>query len=127
MEKLFVFLGYVWRVVFNLIQLLVVLYILDKVKGDFQVIVVAVLGIIYATIRTIGFGLALSFINTGQALEREFKRLRHLLNDQLIEEDEVELVEQKTQAKRLIAKSYIDMVSVSIIWLFCVVSLLRIQ
>jgi hypothetical protein len=105
MEAFLVALGYLWRVVSNLIQLLVVLYIFSKLKTPFEVIVVAVLGLIYTTVRTMGFGNFIAFTNLGKGLDQEFIRLRRLLGDQTVQEHEAEVSEQNKRLKRLAAKA----------------------
>jgi hypothetical protein len=125
MGKFFVFLGYVWRIVSNVIQLLVVLYVFSKLKGGFDVIVIAVLGLIYTTLRTMGWALGMTFAKLGQGLSDEFIRLRRLLGDQT-EEAEVELSEHVKLLRRQLAKSYIDLVFVAIISLYCIYQLLNI-
>jgi hypothetical protein len=134
MKIFLVVLGYVWRVASNLIQLLVVLFIFSKLNVRFEVIVIAVLGLIYTALRTMGFGLFLAFTNLERLLDREFLQLRSLLSDQTLQDDdERDLVltedwkavsaEKAKLMDRAIYKSYIDALFVMVIWIICLYQL----
>ena len=45
-------LGYIWKVVVNIVILFIVAWALDKLSGRAETLIVAVLGMIYVTIRT---------------------------------------------------------------------------
>jgi hypothetical protein len=134
MEIFLVVLGYVWRVVSNLIQLLVVLYIFSKLNERFEVIVIAVLGLIYTALRSMGWGLFMAFTGMERLLDREFLLLRRLLNDQTLQDDDERdliLTEDwkavaalKTKLmERAMFKSYIDALFVGVIWIICLYQL----
>ena len=47
--------GYIWRVLTNLLYLAVVLYALDQLHGRTETLTISTLGLIYVTIRTIAW------------------------------------------------------------------------
>jgi len=65
--------GYVWRVAVNIVELLVVLYIFYHLNARFEIIVIAVLGLIYTTIRTVAWALFHGLNNLGRNLGRELE------------------------------------------------------
>jgi hypothetical protein len=52
-------LSFAWHVISNVLQILIVLYVFSRLQVRFEVIVVAILGLIYVTIQGIGFGIRL--------------------------------------------------------------------
>ena len=71
--KFLIFLGWTWRVIANLISLLVVFYIFSKLELEtrFEFVVVSILGFIYLTIRAIAFSQARSLVQMGRGLSMQ--------------------------------------------------------
>jgi hypothetical protein len=122
--QFYVVLGYVWRVAVNVVELFVVLYIFYHLNARFEIIVIAVLGLIYTTIRTVAWALFHGLNNLGRNLGREFLYLQSLLGDQTVEERAREASEQAKRADRVIMKTYIDGFFISAIWIVCFYQLL---
>jgi hypothetical protein len=123
-ETFYVVLGYVWRIATNVIQLLIVLYVFYYLNERFEIIVIAVLGLIYTVIRSIAWGLLITFNNLAQQLEREFLNLQRLLGDHSAEERATEAREQAKLVDRAIMKTYIDGFFISVTWIVCLYELL---
>jgi hypothetical protein len=78
-----VVLGYTWRVLVNVFYIAVVLYVFDKLQGRSEAIVtVAVLGLIYVTIRSIAIWQGMGLANALKVIESDLIRLRELFRDE---------------------------------------------
>jgi hypothetical protein len=126
MTILYVVVGYVWHVIQSVIQLLVVLYIFHKLNDRFEIVVVAILGLIYVFMRIIGSGLFIGFVSLDAKLDGEFRRLRRLAGDEGIQEDEEDeaLIEKTKLTARLAHKNHISAFFVGVIWVICLYQLL---
>jgi hypothetical protein len=72
------FLKAVWRVTWGLVELAVILYVLNAIKGRETSLIVSVLGLIYATIRVLALNLAHAFMLLARGLEQRLYELeRH--------------------------------------------------
>src|SRR5262249_19218090 len=101
-------LGYVWRVLVNLFYVAIVLYVFDRLQGRHDTsIVVAILGLIYVTIRSIAIGQALGLIGVAKGLHVHLMRIRELLHDEHVEEYKLDFNEQVKRADSSIIKQYI--------------------
>ena len=70
---------YIWRVLSNLILIVIVWGILLSLHSRLEILLVSILGLIYATVRGIGLGLAYALILLASGIDAEFRRLRTLL------------------------------------------------
>jgi hypothetical protein len=78
-----VVLGYTWRVLINIFYIAVVLYVFDKLQGRSEAIItVAVLGLIYVTIRSIAIWQGMGLANALKVIESDLIRLRELGRDE---------------------------------------------
>jgi hypothetical protein len=76
-------LGYAWRVLINMFYVVVVLYVFDKLHGRPEAIItVAVLGLIYVTIRSIAIWQGIGLTSGLKAIESDLIRLRELAHDE---------------------------------------------
>jgi hypothetical protein len=75
-------LGYVWRVLINVFYVAVVLYVFDKLQGRSEAIIMAVLGLIYVTIRSIAISQGMGLANALKVIEADIIRLRELVRDE---------------------------------------------
>jgi len=122
MERFFIALGWVWRGLVNVFQVLVVLYVFSRLQGRFEVIVISVLGLIYLTVRTIAFSQGMAFAHFGVALQKEFNDLIYLLGHDT-KEREMNFAEMQKIISRNIAKGYLDEVFLALIFLICLFNL----
>jgi len=81
-------LGYLWTVAVNCFYLFVVLYVFGKLGKRPEVVTVAILGLIYITIRSIAIWQALDSIGLFTQVNKQLLYVRKLLNDPTYEENE---------------------------------------
>jgi hypothetical protein len=124
-SKAMVALGYTWRVLVNVFFVAVVLYVFDKLHGRTETITVAVLGLVYVTIRSIAIGQGLGLSNTFKIMDADFARIRELLGDEQHAHDRKEAA--KTGSKSLDRERskliFIDGIFLSIISIICLLVL----
>jgi hypothetical protein len=76
-------LGYAWRILINILYIAVVLYVFDKLQGHSEAIItVAVLGLIYVTIRSMAIGQGIGLTSGLKVIESDLIRLRELACDE---------------------------------------------
>jgi hypothetical protein len=117
-------LGYGWRVLINIFYVAVVLYVFDKLQGRSEaIIMVAVLGLIYVTIRSIAIGQGVGLSNALKILESDLIRLRELARD---EQARHRLQSSKGDSeilRRARNKLFIDGFFLSIVSIICLLAL----
>ena len=74
-------LGYLWTVAVNCFYLLIIVAVFDKLYQRPEAVVVAILGLIYVTIRMIGIGLSMGMARSLLHLNKQLLCIRSLLND----------------------------------------------
>jgi hypothetical protein len=117
-------LGYAWRVLVNLFYVAIVLYVFEKLHGRHETtILVAVLGLIYVTIRSIAIGQAHGAAVLAKGLTVELMRIRELLRDETIEGRRLAFKDDVEVADRMINKAYIDGFFLAIVSLICLLML----
>lgn len=114
-----VVLGYVWRVLTNIFYVAVVLYVFDALHGRPEAITVAVLGLIYVTIRSIAIGQASGFAGALKIIEADLIRIRELLHDEHAQTRWGSAQEDTETLERTRIKLYIDGFFLSIVSLIC--------
>ncbi|HYY13933.1 MAG TPA: hypothetical protein VE758_05820 [Chthoniobacterales bacterium] len=113
-------LGYTWRVLVNLFYVAIILYVFDKLHGRHEItVLVAVLGLIYVTIRSIAIAQGNGFIEVTKGLRGELLRIRELLHDEFAEDHKRELTEAFEVVDRAMIKGYIDGFFLGIVSLIC--------
>jgi|SRR6516225_215770 len=112
------FLKFAWRVISNLLQILIVLYVFSRLSVRFEIIVVAILGLIYATIRSIAFGIWYMLINIVVGANNDFIFIRKHIGDDVTEREEEARIGH-SKATQTFYKNAIDGVTLSIISLIC--------
>jgi hypothetical protein len=76
-------LGYMWRVLVNVFYIAVVLYVFNKLQGRSEAIItVAILGLIYVTIRSIAIWQGIGLTSGLKVIESDLIRLRELAHDE---------------------------------------------
>jgi hypothetical protein len=68
--------AYSWRGLINCFYLFVILYVFDNIQDKNTSIIIAVLALLYTTMRTIAGGQALTVLAMGKALHEEFADLK---------------------------------------------------
>ena len=115
---------YLWCVLANLFYLAVVAWVFNELEGRRDTIaIVAVLGLLYVTIRSIACGQALGLAQAGTAIQAHFVRIRELLGDDRPFPDDLE--KEKKTTKMLRIKIYIDLTFLWLISLLCLYHILR--
>jgi hypothetical protein len=114
-----VVLGYVWRVLTNIFYVAVVLYVFDALHGRPEAITVAVLGLVYATIRSVAIGQAIGLSNALKIIEVDLVRIRELLNDEHAQTRWRSAQEDAKTLEQTRIKLYIDGFFLSIVSLIC--------
>jgi hypothetical protein len=113
-------LGYIWRVLVNLFYVAIILYVFEKLNGRHETtVLVAVLGLIYVTIRSIAIAQGHGLIEITKGLRGELLRVRELLHDESIEDHKRELTEAFEVVDRAMIKGYIDGFFLGIVSLIC--------
>jgi hypothetical protein len=111
--------GYLWTVAVNCFYLFVILYVFDKLDRRPEVIPVAVLGLLYVTIRSIAIGQALSSIELFAQINKQLLYVRKLLNDPHYEENQRSWIEAEQKTSPQIIKVYISSFFLLLISLVC--------
>jgi hypothetical protein len=112
-------LGYLWTVAVNCFYLFVVLYVFDKLEGKPQVVTVAVLGLIYVTMRTIAIGQFLFHLQNYIQINKSILYLRSLVNDPTYDESRHAWGESEAKTPHMTYKLYIDAAFLWVIGIFC--------
>jgi hypothetical protein len=116
--------GYGWRVLVNVFYVAVVLYVFDKLQGRSEAIVtVAVLGLIYVTIRSIAIGQVIALANSLKVIEADLIRVRELVRDEYAR-DRLEASKADSEVfSRERNKLFIDGFFLSIVSIICLFAL----
>jgi hypothetical protein len=101
-------LAYLWRLIVNLVALAVVVGVLSELQGRFEIIVGSVLGILYATTRTIAFSHALVLRQMAVGIDTELSHIRFLLGDPDLQAHKQRIKDLKEIGDRRINRLYID-------------------
>jgi hypothetical protein len=123
MSTFFVIFGYTWRVLRNCIEIAVVLVVFLSLRDRFEFIVISILGLIYACIRTIAFGQVLFWMELAKGMDKRFLRLECPLNDPSFQERSAALIEDRKMIDIKLMKVYIDGIFISITSLICLFNL----
>lgn len=108
-----------WGIFINLIALFVVFVVFSRFHDPFQVTAIAILGMIYVTIRSIAIGRLFQQMEFGRALQIELNDLRHALGY-----DPRDLHEADEVTRPLRTRAWIDIAFLSIIQIFCTFKIL---
>jgi hypothetical protein len=118
-----VVLTYIWWVLINIFYIAIILYVFDKLHGQTEVITVAVLGLIYVTIRSIAIGQAMGLANALKIIEADLIRVRELLGDEYAGGRSEAAKEDSEALSRVRNKVYIDGFFLWIVGLICLLVL----
>ena len=114
---------YVWQIAANALYVVVVIFVLNRLEGRPEQIVVAVLGLLYVSSRAQALSTSRTFVNLAWGISDHFVRIRELLGDETLDEHKMKIQKPKTEAPHVIAKSVIDGVFLSIISLICLITI----
>jgi hypothetical protein len=118
MQNLFSFFAYLWRVFINLIMLVIVLGTLLEARGRFEVTVIAILGLTYVTIRSMGIGHAMAYMQLARGLDAELTRIRELLGeDRKYHREDMDELQKMSKGK--VRRLYIDAVFYAVAFFIC--------
>jgi hypothetical protein len=126
-------LGYTWRVLLNCAYLAIVLLVFNGLQGRRDAcVIVAVLGLIYVSMRSSAIAHAIALVQMALGIDRQLVTIRHLLQRSAEEDDLVEQAATKKQISEaeetihtLRIKLSIDGVFLLLIGLVCLVVLLH--
>jgi hypothetical protein len=68
-----------WRIVWGTVELAIVVYVLSAINDRNTGPIVGILGLIYATIRSLFLSVGMAFVHLGTGLDREVYELKRLL------------------------------------------------
>jgi hypothetical protein len=111
------FFGYAWTVIANLIAMAVILYVFSNTGSGFETKVIAILVIIYLTVRGFEAGYSLATSNLAIGLDSEFKRMRGLLKSPADKYEIEAFQETKQKAEKAMIKMYINSIFMSIAYM----------
>ena len=116
------YLGYIWTVVINLIAVAVALAIFSNLYSKFEIIVIALLGLIYISIQGFVMMYGKTTAELVFGLDGEFRRIRSMLrsdiNDGEIEKKELEEVEAaKKKVSHAAVKMYINIFFMVVVYI----------
>jgi hypothetical protein len=118
-----------WRIIWGLIEFGIVISVLNTIKNKDTALIISTLGLIYATIRSLGLNTGLMNLRMAATYDfqlNEIKRLVHRLaktqasvtDDQWFQELSNEKIEQP-DAEALMSKAYVD-VSIAGVFIFLI-------
>lgn len=111
-------LKYAWRVILSVLQILIVLYVFSRLSVRFEIIVVAILGLIYVTVRSVAFGMWYMLVNIAVGANNDFIFIRkHIGDDVTAREEEAAMGHGK--ATQNFYKFVIDGIALSLISFIC--------
>jgi hypothetical protein len=108
-------LGYIWKFAVNVVILCIVGWALDKLQGRTETLIVAVLGMIYVTIRTTQGFQSLAMVELALHQQDQIDAIRTWIDGTF----HADRSEELTLFKRVRAKFYIDGFFLALISLFC--------
>jgi hypothetical protein len=110
-----ILLGHIWSVIWRIFEFAIAWAVLATIRDPKTAGVVAVLGLIYATIRSIGIGLSYYFVNLSLVLDREFRDIKQKMGYEVVSQSDEDLA----LVKKLSVKHWINIASMTAIYLLC--------
>jgi hypothetical protein len=110
-----VLLGHVWSVAWRIFEFVVAWAVLESIRDPKIAGIIAVLGLLYATIRTIGIGLSQYFISLSLSLDREFKDIKQKMGHEVEPQSE----DERLLIRKANVKHWINLVSMFAIYVLC--------
>jgi hypothetical protein len=117
-------LRYAWTVAVNCFYLFVIVWVFDKLDGHRELsITIAVLGLIYVTIRNIGMGLAAGIFESLSRTQRQLLQVQQFVRDPNYDTNQKRLDEEEELKKTTVVKMYINSFFLWLIGLVCLLVL----
>jgi hypothetical protein len=110
-----VLLGHTWSVLWRIFEFALAWAVLATIRDPKTAGIIAVLGLIYATVRSIGIGISQYFVNLSLFLDREFKDIKLKMGYDITPQSNEDLV----FVKKLSVKHWINIISMTAIYLLC--------
>ena len=112
-------LRYGWHIAVNCFALFIVISVLDKFYNRSEGVIVAILGLIYVSIRQVGIGMGFAYGHSLSHLNKQFVRIRERLNDPPSDAERKEMKTLDESQTRGLGRMIIDSVFLAIIFLLC--------
>jgi hypothetical protein len=117
-------LGYAWTVAVNCFYLIVIGWVFDKLHGHHELtITVAILGLIYVTVRTIGMYQFHASLDLFKLTRRQLLQLQKRAGDPSYEANQKELDEVDELHQKNMVKFYINAFFLWLIGIICMLIL----
>lgn len=120
-------LSYGWSIVIGLVEIFVTLAVFSDVYDPFELKVLAILVIIYTTLRSVGAGVGQAIIGLTQGLEGEFRKLNKAEYERMSEEDREWDAEKRKEGQQAVEKVnrkiMINLVIVAVMYIVAVFNL----
>jgi hypothetical protein len=115
------FLSYAWRVIVSALQIVAALYIFSHLEGQFEIVVVALLGVIYVSVLYV-FLMSAGWRAVILDLEKDIIRIRERLGDDVTECRKMLDVEQ-SQLGHTMNRNFIGLSCLFLILAICLYNL----
>jgi hypothetical protein len=119
------FFRYVWSISSCLVQLAIILFVFGHLKGRTEDITVAILGLLYVTIRSIAIGLGVGLFKFWLAMDKELIRIREMLGEDASLIQERNETNTRLEDKIITGGMVITGIFLSIVGLICLVVLFQ--
>ncbi len=116
-------LGYLFDVAINCLYMAIILAVFDQIHHRPEAVIVAILGLLYVTIRMIGIGLSLHQQQIALLVTKHFVRIRTLLGDPEAESEAAHLLEYRKAAEKKWPSTYINFTFLGITSIICLLTL----
>jgi hypothetical protein len=113
--------SYTWTLGLNLFYLVIIIYAFDRLNDRPEIITVAVLGLIYVSIRSIIIAQFTVSAEGFFSVTKQLLYIRKLLNDPHYEEEVARCQEYEADKNRRYNKLYIEGFFLIFIFLYCLV------
>lgn len=118
-------LSYLWTVIVGIIEIGITFAVFNFVYDSFEIRVIAILIIIYTTVRTLGLGLGQHLIGLTFGIDDEFRRIRKMNPNYIHNEmEDEEVAEAKNKMNVVKIKGIINGVVITIMYFIAVFRLL---
>lgn len=98
--------SYLWTAVISIVEIFITLTVFSNIFDDTQIKIVAILVIIYTTIRTIGAGLGQALVGLIIMTNKEFRTLRQIIDKEYLQTEKAEDdIEEEKKAMEVFQKN----------------------
>jgi hypothetical protein len=119
------FLKYAWWIGECVIQLAIILFVFSHLTGGTETVVVAILGLLYVTTRSMAIGQGVALAHFALAADREFIQIREMLGeDHGVIQERVE-ANKRHESKVITGNTVITGIFLALVGVICLVVLLK--